>query len=215
MKEKLYGRFRISHDFLEPQKEDAVLSIGCKEAELETYLVHEVKSITAFDIDRDIIDGNIGKIPGITFEYGDIVRGTDYPDESFDKIVFLEVLEHVPDGTEEQALKESFRLLKNGGVMVLSTPNDTLAASILDPAHWLINHRHYKPQAVRDMLERNGFTVETEYVGGGIIELFWIPVFYLLLRLRLAEPIKPLMDRLIDKEYSKPGFYTIIFKCRK
>ncbi len=215
MKKKLYGRFRISRDFLDPQKDDAVLSIGCKEAELESNIIDEVKSITAFDVDRDIIDYNAKNISGIAFKYGDIVMGTDYPDESFDKIVFLEVLEHVPDNTEEQALKESCRLLKTGGVMVLSTPNDTPATAIMDPAHWLINHRHYKPQAVRNMLEQAGFTVETEYVGGGIIEMCWIPVFYVLLRLKLAGLVKPLMDRLIDREYDKPGFYTIIFKCRK
>ncbi|MFC1541347.1 class I SAM-dependent methyltransferase, partial [Candidatus Latescibacterota bacterium] len=186
MKKKLYGRFRISRNFLNPQKNDTILSIGCKEAELESYIIDEVKSITAIDINCIIIEENIGKYPNITFEYGDIIRGTDYPDESFDKILFLEVLEHLPDNTEEKALKENFRLLKTGGTMVISTPNDTPVAAIMDPAHWLINHRHYKPDKVKTMLDKAGFTVESEYIGGGIIEMVWIPVFYLLLRLKLA-----------------------------
>ena len=215
MKKELLGRFRISRTYLNPQKDDEILSIGCKEAVLESYLAGEVKSITAFDIDRKIIDANAEHISGITFEYGDIVRGTGYPAESFDKILFLEVLEHLPVNTEEQALRESYRLLKTGGTMVISTPNDTPAAKVMDPAHWLIGHRHYKPSAVRGMLEKAGFTVEEEYVGGGIIELFWRPFFYLLLRLRLAGFVQPLMDKIIDREYRSPGFYTIIFKCGK
>ncbi|MFC1551040.1 class I SAM-dependent methyltransferase [Candidatus Latescibacterota bacterium] len=215
MNNELLGRFRVSRRFLDPQKEDNVLSIGCKEAVLESHIAGEVNSITAFDIDSDIIDANAGKIPGITFEYGDIVRGTGYPEESFDKILFLEVLEHLPVNTEDQALSESYRLLKTGGTMVISTPNDTAAAAVMDPAHWLIGHRHYKPSAVRGMLEKAGFAVEEEYVGGGIIEMVWIPFFYLLLRLRLAGFVQPLMDKIIDTEYNKPGFYTVIFKCRK
>ncbi len=215
MNNNLLGRFRISKDYLDPQKDDDVLSVGCKEAELETQIVDEVKSITAFDIDRDIITKNIEKQSGITFEYGDIVRGIDYSDESFDKIIFLEVLEHLPDTTETNALTECYRLLKSGGTMVISTPNAAFAAIVMDPAYWLITHRHYKPAELKAMLEKVGFTVENEFVGGGIIEMLWIPVFYVLLRLKLAGFVKPFMDRLIDKEYSKNGFYTIIMKCRK
>ena len=60
------------------------------------------------------------------------------------------------------------------------------------------------------MLENAGFTIESEFIGGGIVKLFWIPVFYILLRIRLARYIKPMMDKIIDNEYNKRGFYTII-----
>ncbi len=215
MKNKLHGRFRISRMFLDPQKSDDILSIGCKEAEMESNIIDEVNSITALDIRRDIIDENIKRIPGITFEYGNIVNGTGYPDESFNKILFLEVLEHLPENTEEKALREICRLLKTDGALVLSTPNDTPITAIMDPAYWLINHRHYKLNDLKKMLENAGFTIECEFTGGGVVELFWIPVFYILLRIKLAKYIKPMMDKIIDNEYNKKGFYTIILKCKK
>jgi SAM-dependent methyltransferase len=66
----------------------------------------------------------------VRFEYAD-VTGTDYPDASFDAVTCLSVLEHgVP---VEAFLKESARLLRGGGVLVLSTdydrhPQDTAGA---------------------------------------------------------------------------------------
>jgi SAM-dependent methyltransferase len=66
----------------------------------------------------------------VTFEYGDITA-TGYPDASFDAVTCLSVLEHgVP---VEAFLKESARLLRGGGVLVLSTdydrhPQDTAGA---------------------------------------------------------------------------------------
>lgn len=44
-----------------------------------------------------------------------------FPDAHFDIVVSSEVIEHTPN--PEQAIKEIFRVLKPGGVMVLSTPN--------------------------------------------------------------------------------------------
>lgn len=215
MKQNISGRFRISYEFLNPQKNDNLLSIGCKEAEMELEIINHVNSITAFDINHKIIDENNKRIHGIKFEYGDIVSGTDYPSESFDKILFLEVIEHLPENTESKALKEIYRLLKRGGILVLSTPNDTLLTKIFDPAYWLISHRHYKINAIKNMLQDAGFTIESDYIGGGFIELIWIPIFYILLRLKLDKYFKPTMNKIIDREYSKKGFYTIIIKCKK
>jgi SAM-dependent methyltransferase len=57
----------------------------------------------------------------VTFEYGD-VTATDYPDASFAAITCLSVIEHgVP---VEPFLKESARLLRSGGVLVVSTDYD-------------------------------------------------------------------------------------------
>jgi ubiquinone/menaquinone biosynthesis C-methylase UbiE len=44
-----------------------------------------------------------------------------FPDAHFDIVVSSEVIEHTPN--PEQAIKEIYRVLKPGGVMVLSTPN--------------------------------------------------------------------------------------------
>jgi len=219
MRKKLFGRFRVSYDYLNPKQDDNLLSIGCKEAELELNICSQVNNIIAIDINRKIISENKRKYqqtrPKIKFEYGDIANGINYRSETFDKILFLEVIEHLPKNKEKEALTEIYRLLKKGGILVLSTPNDNPLTTFFDPAYWLFHHRHYKISYLKEMLENVGFKIEREYIGGGIIELLWIPMFYILLKLKLDKLFKPIMDRLIDLEYRRKGFQTIILKCRK
>lgn len=212
---QMLGRFRVGLRFLDPQSVDRVLSVGCKEAELESFLVGRVASITATDIDRGILKSAQERFREIDFEYGDVVAGLNYESGSFEKVLFLEVLEHLPPGTEPDALAELHRVMIPGGALVLSTPNHNLFTTTFDPAYWLIGHRHYRRSRVEELLRDAGFEIEECFVGGGIVEMLWLPVFYLLLRLRLARFIKPSMDRLIDREYLRPGYQTLLFKCRK
>lgn len=214
-KNKLCGRFRISCEFLNPNKDDWVLSVGCGEAEFEKSIKDDVEWVIAIDNRWNVLSQNMGKIENISFEIGNITEGLKFLDNFFDKIIMLEVLEHLPKGTEEKALRECYRLLNPGGILVLSTPNNTWITKLFDPAWWLRGHRHYEKSEVTMMLHKNRFIIENEYMGGGIIETLWIPVYYLLLRLRLAKYIKPFMDRVIDWEYKRSGFYTIIIKARK
>lgn len=214
-KEKLYGRFRVSKNFLEIKKSDVILSVGCKRAELENVIASEVKRIIAVDVDNEIINKNNNEEKGIIFEYGNVVKGLDYPGKNFDKVIFLEVIEHLPVDSETRALKEIYRVLKKGGILVMSTPNDFWLTKFFDPAFWLINHRHYKIRSLIKILRQAGFKIEKEYIGGKYMELIWLPIYYVLRRLKLAKFIKPSVSKIIDKEYKKPGFQTIILKCRK
>lgn len=67
-----------------------------------------------------------------------------FRDGCFQEIFFTEVIEHLPPGSEVKALRELSRILGPGGQIVLSTPNKTLLAILLDPMFYLIRHRHYK-----------------------------------------------------------------------
>lgn len=53
---------------------------------------------------------------------------TLFPSCSFDVILLFEVLEHLNDSYLENTLSEAGRLLKDGGIMVVSTPNEELLA---------------------------------------------------------------------------------------
>ena len=54
------------------------------------------------------------------------IRGlpTEFPDHHFDAVLLLEVVEHLTDEHLNGRLNEVFRLLKPGGVVVITTPND-------------------------------------------------------------------------------------------
>ena len=53
-----------------------------------------------------------------------------YPDQSFDHVVFCEVIEHLLF-SPVPTLREIYRVLKPGGSLVLTTPNDRFVASRL------------------------------------------------------------------------------------
>ena len=59
---------------------------------------------------------------------------TDLPfeDESFDFVICVHVLEHVPD--DRKALREFFRVLRPGGEAVLQVPPSDLAVTREDPS---------------------------------------------------------------------------------
>lgn len=77
-----------------------------------------------------------------------------FGDGSMGVAICLEVLEHVPD--DQSALAEIGRVVRPGGILVLSVPHTYYWPEYLE----LIGHyRHYDRVAVEHMLERRGFTV--------------------------------------------------------
>lgn len=90
----------------------------------------------------------------------------DHPDKvfikkykgTFDTVVFLDVIEHIPVGTEVKVLKFLRKMLKPGGVLILSTMLDH-KYNFIDPA-WFFGHRHYKASRVRKFLTSAKFKVK-------------------------------------------------------
>lgn len=119
----------------------------------------------------------LGKILGDHYLTADLARhramvemdicDIQYPEQSFDVIYCSHVLEHVQD--DRRAIREFFRVLKNGGWAILNVPitsektfEDTL---VVDPEDRLKafgqrNHvRRYGPDYV-ERLRESGFSVE-------------------------------------------------------
>jgi len=59
-----------------------------------------------------------------------------FPDGTFDAVTLLDVIEHLPDGLESQAMREAHRVLRPGGHVVVTTNTDRT------PAEWK-HYRHY------------------------------------------------------------------------
>jgi SAM-dependent methyltransferase len=95
------------------------------------------------------------------------ITNIQYPDESFDVIYCCHVLEHVPD--DRKAMREFFRVLKQGGWAVLLVPVTAEKTyenfSITDPAERLKNFgdpthvRLYGPDYI-ERLRESGFSVQ-------------------------------------------------------
>lgn len=96
---------------------------------------------------------------------GDITR-SDLPSESFDIVVSVEVLEHVVE--DELFVREVARILKPGGVFIMTTPNGDFLANN-NPDHV----RHYKKDELTKLLSKHLADVGVEYaVSGGRFRKF-------------------------------------------
>jgi SAM-dependent methyltransferase len=127
--------------------------------------------------------------PGVTHQV-DITR-VPLPDASYDVVIAHHVLEHIPD--DRQAMREFFRLLKPGGLAVLSTPiNATRQHTYEDPAitdpaqrfaHFSAeDHVRYYGLDFEDRLEEVGFRTSRfrmsppDEVRYGLLRYEWITI---------------------------------------
>ncbi|GAC1431909.1 MAG: hypothetical protein NVSMB65_05500 [Chloroflexota bacterium] len=148
------------------------------------------------------------RYPRIPFTLGE-AAALPYPNDRYDGAVMLDVLEHLPAGTEQHALAQIARVLRPGGVLVLSTPNHGILAWAdalnlylrvygADPA--LVEtfalrgtpprHRHYSARDLCSLLRSAGLTPErVHYSGLGVAELINIVLLMLLWPFRLLRPL--------------------------
>jgi ubiquinone/menaquinone biosynthesis C-methylase UbiE len=142
------------------------------------------------------------------FKVGDALN-IPLKDSSGDVAIFFDVIEHVPSGTEKQALKEINRILKKGGTLLLSTPNSHLLTNLFDPA-WYFGHRHYQFTKLEKIVEECGFKVQSHVVRGGIISVFYMFWFYTMKWIfQVKNPRSRLLEKMEDNAYnSDNGIFT-------
>ncbi|MBU0637749.1 MAG: class I SAM-dependent methyltransferase [Planctomycetes bacterium] len=102
--------------------------------------------------------------------------------QTFDCVTLWDVLEHLRD--PQRVLAAAARALRPNGVLALSTGDVTALCARLSGARWHLYNipEHlffFSPRALHKMLGRAGFVV-----GRVVRELNWVPVVYLLERLR-------------------------------
>ena len=131
VKGKIADRFKRALDLVEIHSADKILDLGAGRGELGLILKDKVDELVLSDYSDDAIaimkkyhegEKNI-KIEKIN------AKKILYPDDYFDKIFFLEVLEHLYYKESLLVLPEIKRVLKKGGELILSTaPNKYLSS---------------------------------------------------------------------------------------
>jgi 2-polyprenyl-3-methyl-5-hydroxy-6-metoxy-1,4-benzoquinol methylase len=146
-----------------------VLDIGCGFGWFELLALSKgVRKIIGIEItsrDLETAQKHVNAA-NVRFEVASAIS-LPFEDECFDTIVCWEVLEHIPRDTEPRAFSEFHRVLRPGGTLYLSTPHAALPSKILDPAWWLIGHRHYSTETLRRLSHEAGLSVELLDVRGG------------------------------------------------
>jgi len=139
----------------------------------------------------------------------------------FSRAILSDVIEHLPEGTEPRALSEISRVMQCGAELILTTPNDQRLFTILDPARYVVGHRHYRRQEILRLVESSGFQVVMIYASGGVWEMFSLLFYYAvafpisrILKCRVeANPFSGLEDE--DYDGQRAGGYTIFLKAVK
>lgn len=116
-------RVRLMFDFLDIQPGDLVLDAGCGRGFFLKYVVEMTPcKLVGVDLDFEhlrIAASQVGpKGVGIARS---LIGSLPFPDDTFDKIIFSEVLEHLAD--DAGGLLEVKRVLKPGGTLFLTVPN--------------------------------------------------------------------------------------------
>jgi 2-polyprenyl-6-hydroxyphenyl methylase/3-demethylubiquinone-9 3-methyltransferase len=107
-----------------------ILDIGCAQGNISTMLAEEGFEATALDLNPNFLNyakkkrafGNISYICASALKM-------PFKDESFDAVVIGELIEHV--AYPEKLLQEARRVLKLGGLMAITTPNNHLFLGML------------------------------------------------------------------------------------
>jgi len=120
MQEHLH-RYAIS---IEMAKNRTVLDIACGEGYGASFLSKVAAKVMAVDVDAATIEKaeEKYKADNLDFISGSILQ-IPFPDRSFDMITCFETLEHVAE--HEEAMTELKRVLKPGGILMISTPDRT------------------------------------------------------------------------------------------
>ncbi len=170
-----------THSFTQPQLDlhfkgafqpsDSVLDAGCGDASnYQSWLVKQVRDLKAIDISATGIEN--ARRMGIDARVHDLSERFPFENRTFDGAVCIEVLEHLYD--PKFTVAELFRVLKPGGLLVTSVPNNgyfrerlraltraELSTSVSDFSNeWKGAHiRFYKLASFRRMLEVCGFRI--------------------------------------------------------
>jgi GT2 family glycosyltransferase/SAM-dependent methyltransferase len=113
-------KMRAIHSVAPAVPVQEVLEVGGGRSGL-TSLLYPSAQVVNIDLDREYQSAPCNQRPRVRFVCGD---ATDLPfaDESFDAVTMFDLLEHVVD--DRQAVREAFRVLRPGGFLLVSTPNE-------------------------------------------------------------------------------------------
>lgn len=128
------SRARVSIQMVEG---DVVLDVGCGAWSFASHIPSKVSKVVAIDILESSIEiaKDFFSLPNIEFIAGELFQ-LDFPDNSFDCILFLETIKHVDNPVKY--LNEFYRVLKPNGHLIISTPNAASCLNILEALYLFV-----------------------------------------------------------------------------
>lgn len=143
-------------------KHAEVLDVGCGVGiPAAKYLVDEGCRVTGVDIAEPMLEIAKKNVPQATFLTGDMTQ-LHFPDGSFDGIVSLHAIHHVPREQHEEIFRSFHRILKHQGVLMISSATDEFEGTKEHygvPMFW----SHFSPEQTVDLLRTAKFNIVSDY----------------------------------------------------
>lgn len=153
--QRLFKAYVVAKDYIRGQ----VLEVGCGEGRGIDTLLPLAESFTAVDKIEPVIAGLQQRFPTGKFMAMNIPPLSGLADNTYDSIVSFQVIEHIQE--DALFLKEIHRVLKPGGIALLTTPNRSMSLS-RNPWHI----REYLPQELANLARKFFPQVEMKGITG-------------------------------------------------
>jgi cyclopropane fatty-acyl-phospholipid synthase-like methyltransferase len=140
------AKFRSRWDnclrLLAPQPADVLLELGCAAGEHTVRLAPMVRRVIGVDFSADAVRlaRERAASQGSTAEFvqGDVADLAAFDDASVDKVLAMDLVEHVTDEVLSAMLRECWRVLRPGGRLVVYTPSATHYVERMKAAGFLL-----------------------------------------------------------------------------
>lgn len=138
--QRLFKAYVVAEQYVQGD----VLEVGCGEGRGLELIIPKSKTFTAVDKIEPIIQQLQKKFPQGSFRSMNIPPLSGLADNTYDCVVTFQVIEHIEN--DSLFLSEIARVLKPGGVALLTTPNRKMSLS-RNPWHI----REYLPRELREL----------------------------------------------------------------
>ncbi len=172
-------RLAAVEDLVEPRADERVLDLGCTAGAIAHFLSTFGCEAVGVDSEPRAIERARGLHPELRFDVAD-VAALPYEDESFDKAVAADLVEHLDDATLAGMLSETRRVLKPGGTLSVYTPNPKHLIERLKERELILaqNPTHIGLRPAEELaaaIERAGLIVERDEWRASFIPVFrWV-----------------------------------------
>jgi ubiquinone/menaquinone biosynthesis C-methylase UbiE len=155
------------------QRDDAtMMDIGCSSGFFLGLLRQRFPNsvVVGADCVRGPLERLSKSLPDVPLLQFDLLK-CPWPDQSFDALILLNVLEHIED--DLGAARQAYRILKPGGVAIIEVPAGPQLYDVYDKQ--LLHFRRYRMPDLLNRLRTSGFEiVARSHLGFFIFPAFWM-----------------------------------------
>lgn len=169
---------------LQPEPDDVVLELGCAAGEHTFQLAPLVRRVIGLDFSPDAI--RLARAEGerrastAEFVQGDAADLAQFANESVDKVLAMDLVEHVTDEVLGRMFSETWRVLRPGGRLVVYTPSASHYVERMKAANFILQQLpgHIavrRGAAYRSLLEAEPWAkVKLEYLPSSYPVFGWL-----------------------------------------